>query len=104
MEVRRCGECGQVIQATRAPHPQTKYCGHCAKRRIRQPKAAPICNDEFESPVKARSDTLDDVVAEFDALLAGMQTSKARKGMKAAFSASSAELGRAAVKASRKRR
>jgi len=33
-----------------------------------------------------------------------MQTPKARKGMAAAFNASPAELGRAAVKAARKRR
>jgi hypothetical protein len=33
-----------------------------------------------------------------------MQTPKARKGMKAAFNASPDELGRAAVKAARKRR
>jgi putative transcriptional regulator len=41
--------------------------------------------------------------AEFDALLARMQTLKARKGMKAAFNASPSKLGRAAVKAARTR-
>jgi len=40
---------------------------------------------------------------DFDALLAGMQTPKARAGMKAAFDATPRELGRAAVAAARKR-
>ena len=41
-------------------------------------------------------------VAEFDALLARMQTAKAKKGMAAAFNATSDQLGRAAVKAARR--
>jgi antitoxin Phd len=69
-----------------------------------KPTAVLICRDEFESLVKARSHTLDDLSTEFDALLVRMQTPKARKGMKAAFNAPSAQLGRAAVKAARKRR
>jgi antitoxin Phd len=40
---------------------------------------------------------------EFDKLLARMQTAKARKGMAAAFNATPAKLGRAAVKAARKK-
>jgi hypothetical protein len=40
---------------------------------------------------------------EFDALLARMQTSAARAGMKAAFQAPPKQLGRAAVAAARKR-
>jgi hypothetical protein len=63
-----------------------------------------ISYHEFQSLVSARSSTLDDLGTEFDALLAGMQTPRARKGMKAAFNASPAELGRAAVKSARKRR
>jgi hypothetical protein len=47
---------------------------------------------------------LSDLTAEYDVLLARMQTPKAKKGMAAAFNASPAELGRAAVKAARKRR
>jgi antitoxin Phd len=47
--------------------------------------------------------TLDDLSMQCDALLVRMQTPKARKGMKAAFNAPSAQLGRAAVKAARKR-
>jgi hypothetical protein len=42
--------------------------------------------------------------AEFDDLLNRMQNPKAKKAMDAAFNASPAKLGRAAVKAARKRR
>ena len=41
--------------------------------------------------------------AQSDCLLAGMQTASAKKGMQAAFNASPEILGRAAVKAARKR-
>lgn len=106
MESRRCEKCDQVIQASRATDPQTEYCAHLPKRRGRhdRPRAMPISNAEFDSVVKASTDTLGKLVAESDALLARMQTPKAKRGMKAAFSASPAELGRAAVKAARKRR
>ena len=60
--------------------------------------------DEFESLIKVRSRSLGDLGAEFDDLLARMQTPRARKAMKAAFNASPAELGRAAEKAARKAR
>jgi antitoxin Phd len=59
---------------------------------------------EFESLVNERSRSLDDFNTEFDALLAHMQTPSARKGVGAAFNASPAELGRAAVKAVQKHR
>ena len=41
--------------------------------------------------------------AEYDVLLSRMQTPKARKAMDSAFNASPAELGKAAVKAARKK-
>jgi hypothetical protein len=44
-----------------------------------------------------------EIKQEFDALLARMQTSKARRGMKAAFAASGKRLGKAAVAATRSR-
>ena len=78
--------------------------GAVAITRHDTPKAVLISYDEFQSLVRARSRTLDDLGSEFDALLARMQTPRAKKGMKAAFNASPAELGRAAVKATRKRR
>jgi antitoxin Phd len=67
------------------------------------PKAVLISYDEFQSLVRARSPGLDDLGARFDALLADMQAPKVKKGMAAAFDASTARLGRAAVKAARKR-
>ena len=53
---------------------------------------------------KLRVGTVDAVGSEFDDLLARMQKPKARKAMKAAFNASPAQLGRAAVKGARKKR
>ena len=67
------------------------------------PKAVLISYDEFQALVRARSPGLDDLGARFDALLADMQVPKVKKGMAAAFDASPAKLGRAAVKAARKR-
>lgn len=78
--------------------------GAVAITRHDTPKAVLLSYDEFESLVKVRSRTLEDLGAEFDDLLARMQKPKARKGMEAAFDASPAKLGRAAVKAARKAR
>jgi len=69
-----------------------------------QPKAVLLSYAEFESLVASRSPALDDLSAQFDGLLVRMQTPRARKGMAAAFNASPARLGRAAVKAATKRR
>jgi len=65
------------------------------------PKAVLLSIAEFESLVKSRSPSLDDLSAKFDALLQRMQTPQARAGMAAAFNASPAELGRVAVTAAR---
>ncbi len=59
---------------------------------------------EFEALTRASSPVLDELSEEFDALLAGMQTPKAKAGVAAAFDASPEELGRAAVKAAAPRR
>ena len=69
-----------------------------------KPKAVLLSFAEFESLVKSRAPALDELGAQFDGLLARMQTSKARKGMAAAFGASPAEFGRAAVKAATRKR
>jgi antitoxin Phd len=69
-----------------------------------QPKAVLLSYAEFESLVASRSPALDDLSAQFDGLLVRMQTPRARKGMAAAFNASPARLGRAAIKAAAKRR
>lgn len=78
--------------------------GAVAITRHDTPKAVLISYEEFQSLVKERSHSLSDLSAEYSVLLARMQTPKARKGMAAAFNATPAELGRAAVKAARKRR
>jgi len=83
---------------------KTVHGGVVAITRHDTPKAVLLSYDEFESLIKVRSRSLGDLGAEFDDLLARMQTRKARKAMKAAFNASPAELGRAAKKAARKAR
>ena len=67
------------------------------------PKAVLISVEAFEALSKAPEARVDRLTAEFDALLARMQGPRARSAMEAAFHASPAELGRAAVKAARKR-
>ncbi len=67
------------------------------------PKAVLLSVDEFNALALATERKLDTLSGEFDALLARMQTPKARAGMKAAFDASPKQLGRAAVAAARKR-
>jgi len=58
--------------------------------------------EEFEALTGERSRSLDALGAQFDGLLARMQTPAARKGMATGFNASPKALGRAAVKAARK--
>ena len=78
--------------------------GAVAITRHDRPKAVLISYDEFQALVKDRTPSLNDLSAEYDVLLSRMQMPKSRKSMQAAFNASPAELGRAAVKAARKRR
>jgi prevent-host-death family protein len=80
------------------------HSGAVAITRHDTPKAVLLSITEFESLVKERSRSLDDLNAEFDGLLARMQTPRARKGVEAAFNDSPAQLGRAAVKAARTHR
>ena len=67
------------------------------------PRAIMLSMDEFNALAKATERTLDTLSADFDAMLARMQTPRARAQMKAAFRASPKELGKAAVAAARKR-
>ncbi len=67
------------------------------------PKAVLISVENFNALSGAAETKLDTLSREFDALLARMQTSKARRGMKAAFAASGKRLGKAAVAAARSR-
>jgi antitoxin Phd len=68
------------------------------------PKAVLLSWDEFEALSSTRSGQLATLTSEFDALLAHMQTGRARKGMQGAFDAPPARLGRAAVAAAVRRR
>ena len=67
------------------------------------PKAVLISIDEFNALTGAGKNKLETLSSEFDALLARMQTPKARAGMRAAFNASPKELAEAASAAARKR-
>ncbi len=69
-----------------------------------QPKAVLLSYAEFESLVGSRSPALEAMNEQFDTLLARMQTPKAKKASAAAFNASPARLGRAALKAEVKKR
>jgi antitoxin Phd len=83
--------------------------GAVAITRHDAPKAVLVSYEEFQALVGARAQSLNELDAEFDALLQRMQTPAAKKGVDAAFRASPAELGRAAAnrpsaKSIRKRR
>lgn len=99
-----------IVAATRVKNEfgtvleQAMHGGAVAITRHDLPKAVLLSYDEFVSLVKERAPQLNDLSAEFDALLAGMQTAKARQGMADAFGASASRLGRAAVTAARKDR
>jgi len=67
------------------------------------PKAVLLSWDEFEALASARSEQLQALTGEFDALLARMQTARAQKGMQAAFDATPAQLGKAAAAATGRR-
>ena len=90
-------EFGQILE-------QATHTGAVAITRHDMTKAVLLSLAEFESLVGARSRSLDTLADEFDELLIAMQTQKSRKGMKAAFNASPAQLGRAAVKGARKKK
>lgn len=90
-------EFGQILE-------QAMHSGAVAITRHDTTKAVLLSVAEFESLVSARSRTLDALSNDFDELLAGMQTQKSRKGMKAAFNASPAQLGRAAVKGAHRKK
>ena len=88
-------EFGRLLQkAVRAPVLIT---------RNDEPEAVVVSFDEFRDLARARESKLEALAREFDALLTKMQTPAARRGMKAAFDATPAEMGEAAATAARKR-
>ncbi len=78
--------------------------GAVAITRHDVPKAVLLSYEEFESLSSMRSETLDALSTKFESLLQRLQTPAARKRMEAAFNATPAALGRAAVNAARRRR
>ncbi len=78
--------------------------GAVAITRHDTPRAVLVSYDEFQALIRERSPSLHDLTAEYDVLLPRLQTPAARKSMAEAFNATPAALGRAAVKAARKRR
>ena len=78
--------------------------GPIAITRHDTPKAVLLSYEEFLSLSNARSKTLDALSTSFDDLLERLQAPGARQRMEAAFNASPAELGRAAVEAAKRRR
>jgi antitoxin Phd len=60
--------------------------------RHETPKAILLSMEEYGTLSRAAETRLDSLNGEFDALLARMQTGKARAGMKAAFNASPKQL------------
>ena len=64
--------------------------GAVAITRHDLPKAVLLSMAEFEWLVQSRSQSLGNLAAEFDGLIARLQTPKARKGLHAAFTASPA--------------
>src|SRR4051812_1185405 len=108
----RPGELVEIpeVAATQAKNPFGDLLDHVAASgavaipRHDVPKAVLLSYEEFESLSSMRSETLDALSTKFESLLQRMQTPAARKGMEAAFKATPAALGRAAVKAARRRR
>lgn len=78
--------------------------GAVAITKHNTPKAVLLSIAEFEALTRGAAAELDDLSDEFDALLDAMQSPRAKAGAAAAFDASPAELGRAAVKAARRKR
>lgn len=75
--------------------------GAVAITRHETPRAVLVSYDEFQALVRDRAPSLHDLHADYDVLIARMQTPAAKRGMAAAFDATPAQLGRAAVKAAR---
>ena len=105
---------GEVLEPTRVPASEAKsgfgrvldiamQGGTVVITKHDTAKAVLISVDTFNALSGAAETRLDSLTGEFDALLARMQTPAARRGMKAAFSASGRQLGKAAVAATRKR-
>ena len=67
------------------------------------PRAVLLSMEAFTALSQSGERQLDRLREEFDELLAGQQTAKAKAALRAAFGASSKQLGRAALAAARSR-
>jgi antitoxin Phd len=83
---------------------QATESGAVAITKHNTPKAVLVSYAEFQALTRSSSPALDELDDEFDALLTRMQTPESKAAMTQAFDASPAELGRAAVKAAKRRR
>ncbi len=83
---------------------QAQVGGAVAITKHAKPKAVLLSFTEFESLLKPRAPSLDELAGQFDGLLERMQAPQAIEGMAAAFAASPEELGRAAVKVAARKR
>src|SRR5947207_5267451 len=68
-----------------------------------EPKAVVLSIDDFNALVTAGERTLETLSDEFDAAFARMQGARAREAAQTAFDASPSVVGRASVRAARKR-
>lgn len=103
-------EAMDLIQKSADPDANIIY-GAAIDERVTGEIRITVIATNFSSPTSpsvsghnAPAILLKNLSSESDALMARMQTSKARKAIETAFNASSGRLGRAAVKAARKRR
>jgi antitoxin Phd len=100
----------QTVAATRFKNEfgtifeQAALGGAVAITKHNTPKAVLLSYAEFEALTKASMPALDDLSDEFDQLLERLQTPQSKSAMAAAFDATPAQLGRAAVKAARAKR
>ena len=83
---------------------QASSSGPVAITRHDKTRAVLVSIEEFEALVAGREATLETLGAEFEHMLAEMQTPRARKGIASAFASSPVELGRAAVKGAKQSR
>jgi len=106
----RRGEAPIEISATEAKNrfgdllDSVLQCGMALITRHETPKAILLSMEEYGALSRAAEASMDSQSGESDALLARMQTPKARAGMKAAFGASPKRLGKTALAAKQNRR
>jgi antitoxin Phd len=72
--------------------------------RHRTPKAVLISLEEFQALSLAGVTKMESLSAEFDSMLARMQSSVSKKAMASAFGASTEQLGKAALQAAQTKR